>query len=334
MPREKKKKVLALTMGDPAGIGPEVIIKALSRKSVRESCRFIIIGNEHILDATARQLKTGFNYEKIYDINDFLKGKVNIGVIHFEDERIKSIRPGKLSALAGRASVEYVEKGIELCMHKKADALVTGPINKEAIYAAGYDWAGHTELLATETGAKDVVMMLIGGNLKVALVTTHLALKDLFKVLTSEMILKTIKITAQGLKKYFGIKNPCIGVAALNPHAADGGRFGKEEIRIIEPAIKEARRARMRCTGPYPADTLFVKALEGDFDAVVAMYHDQGLIALKSHAFGKAVNITFGLPMIRTSVDHGTAFDIVGKGTANPGGMVSAIKTALAMCSA
>lgn len=334
MPDKIRPKILALTMGDPAGIGPEVIIKALSKRDIRKSSRFIIIGNEYILDLTAARLKRRFKYTKVYDIDDFLKGDDDVGVIHCEDKKIKAIELGKVSGIAGRASVEYVEKGIELCMNKKADALVTGPINKESIYAAGYCWAGHTEILASLTQSRDVVMMLVGGKLRVALVTTHLALKDVFKNLKKERIVKTIVITAQTLKKYFGIKNPRIGVSALNPHAGDGGRFGREEIEIIAPAVREAKSLKIKCQGPFPPDSIFVRAICGEFDAVVAMYHDQGLIPLKSHAFGKSVNITLGIPIIRTSVDHGTAFDIVGKGLANPGGMITAIRTALFMCGA
>jgi len=323
-----------LTMGDPAGIGPEVIIKALSRKEVLTECRYIVVGNAFIFDSAARMLGRSISYSQIVSLDDFLKSSRRVGFVNIKDAGLRRMPPGKVSAVAGKASVRYIEKAVALCMDKKADAMVTAPINKESIYCAGYYWAGHTELLAELTGAPETVMMLAGGGLRVSLVTTHLALMEVFRHLTKQRILKTIKITAGALRKYFGISRARIGVSGLNPHAGDGGRFGKEEIEIIGPAVKEARAARIRCVGPLSPDAIFVKALKGEFDAVVAMYHDQGLIPLKSHAFGKAVNITLGLPIIRTSVDHGTAFDIAGKGVADPASMIAAIRTAIAMSDA
>jgi 4-hydroxythreonine-4-phosphate dehydrogenase len=332
MSKAKKASVLAISMGDPAGIGPEVIVKALAKKSMRGKSRYIIVGNKYILEAAASG--RGLSYAEIHDIDAFLRSGRRVGLVDIPDKRLRSIARGKVSPLAGRASVHYVENALELCVHGKADALVTGPINKESIYAAGYYWAGHTELLSDLTESPDVVMMLAGGRLRVALVTTHLALKHVFKSLSKERIARTIRITSDALRKYFRIRRPRIGVAGLNPHAGDGGRFGREEIEIIAPAVKEARSRKIRCEGPLSPDAIFVKALDGAFDAVVAMYHDQGLIPLKSHAFGSSVNITLGLPIIRTSVDHGTAFDIVGKGIADPSSLVAAIETALVMTGA
>jgi 4-hydroxythreonine-4-phosphate dehydrogenase len=206
--------------------------------------------------------------------------------------------------------------------------LVTAPINKQAIHLSGHTYPGHTEMLADLTKAKESGMMIVGGPLKILFATTHLALRDVPNVLTPATILRAIRLAHQGLTRLFHIQKPRIGVAGLNPHAGENGLFGDEEGRLIRPAIQQARKQGMACTGPHPADTLFGKAVRGSFDGIVALYHDQGLIPLKTVAFGHCVNITVGLPIIRTSVDHGTAFDIAGQGKADPASLVDAIEMA------
>jgi 4-hydroxythreonine-4-phosphate dehydrogenase len=237
------------------------------------------------------------------------------------------LKIGQVSKQAGRASVEYIEKAIRLAMDGKIDAIATAPINKEAIHKAGYKFQGHTEILATRTKTKDYAMLFVSDTLWIMLVTTHLPLKDVSKNLDKKKILKTIKLAHETLLK-LREKKPRIGVAGLNPHAGEAGIFGDEEIKIIKPAVDEARKLGINVTGPVSPDAIFYLANIGMFDIVVAMYHDQGLIPLKLLSFNRSVNVTVGLPIIRTSVDHGTGFDIAGKGWAKPQSLIEAIKVA------
>ncbi|HEX8948828.1 MAG TPA: 4-hydroxythreonine-4-phosphate dehydrogenase PdxA, partial [Dissulfurispiraceae bacterium] len=235
---------------------------------------------------------------------------------------------GRPSSEGGRASVAYIKKSVELALCGDADAIVTAPITKESLKMAGFKWPGHTELLAELTGAKDYAMVLTGGPLRVILVTIHTALKNVPSLVTRERVLKTIML-AKKTCDMLGIKAPRVAVAGANPHAGEAGMFGSEEIDEIAPAIREAQALGIPVSGPYPADTLFHKAYQGEFDIIVCMYHDQGLIPLKMIAFDKGVNATIGLPIIRTSPDHGTAYDIAWQGVANPSSMVEAIKLAV-----
>jgi len=237
---------------------------------------------------------------------------------------------GPPNALSGRVVVEYIKKAVELTMMRDADAIVTAPISKEVMNAAGYHYAGHTELLADLTGTKEYGLMFVGGGLRLILATIHLSLKEVPRHITQTAILKTLRLAHQGMK-YFGVERPRIGVAALNPHAGEGGLFGSEERDVILPAVVKARSEGIDASDPVPADTLFYKARNNYFDIVVAMYHDQGLAPLKMVAFGNAVNVTVGLPIIRTSVDHGTAYDIAGKGCADPASLREAIRVAITM---
>jgi len=232
---------------------------------------------------------------------------------------------GRVSEKAGAASVSFILKAVDLAQRGIIDALVTGPINKEAINLAGYHYPGHTELLADLTRSKEVGMMIMGGPLKIMFVTTHVAIRRLPDALNANGIFRAIRLADRAMREYFGIAKPRIGVAALNPHAGEGGLFGEDERLNILPASRRARRMGIDASDPLPADTLFGKAGRGEFDAVVAMYHDQGLIPLKMVSFGECVNMTVGLPIIRTSVDHGTAFDIVGKGIAECGSLLEAL---------
>jgi 4-hydroxythreonine-4-phosphate dehydrogenase len=232
---------------------------------------------------------------------------------------------------SGRASVEYIMKGLDLAMDGGIDAIVTAPISKEAVKMAGFEFAGHTELLQDKTATESVVMLMVGKGLRVSFVTTHLAVKDVSKFINQESVFSTIQTTATGLKQLFGIAAPKIAVCGLNPHCSDGDRFGTEERDVIIPAIKRAQEMGIDCIGPFSSDTIFNKALNGEFDVVVVQFHDQGTIPIKMHAFDSGVNITLGIPIIRTSPTHGTAFDIAGKGVADPGSMIEAIKTAVMM---
>jgi 4-hydroxythreonine-4-phosphate dehydrogenase len=243
---------------------------------------------------------------------------------------VPKLKIGHVSTEAGRASIKYVERAIDLAMDGKVDAIATAPINKESVRKAGYRFSGHTELLAQRTKAKHYAMMFLSDSIRIMLVTTHIPLSHVPKELDKKKIVDKIKLADSELKKLLG-KAPKIGVAGLNPHAGEGGIFGSEEARIIKPAVEEAKKLGIDVKGPISADAIFYLANIGMFDIVIAMYHDQGLIPLKLLSFNRSVNVTVGLPIIRTSVDHGTGFDIAGKGWANPGSMVQAIKVAAIM---
>jgi 4-hydroxythreonine-4-phosphate dehydrogenase len=276
---------VAITSGDPAGIGPEIGARAAADARVREVCEPIVYGA-----AASSPL----------------------------------FRPGSLSAEAGRAAYDSIVSAVEDAKRGAVDAVATAPINKEAFRLAGLPWSGHTELLAHLTGAREVAMMFHSEALRVVLATIHIPLAEVPRALTAESVESTIALTARELPR-FGIPGPRIGVAGLNPHAGEHGLFGHEEETVIAPAIAACRARGIDVSGPVPGDTVFVRARRGEFDVVVACYHDQGLIPVKLVAFGQAVNVTLGLPIIRTSVDHGTAFDIAGKGTADPGSMIAAV---------
>jgi 4-hydroxythreonine-4-phosphate dehydrogenase len=249
-------------------------------------------------------------------------------VLDLANVKWATLRVGKVSAMAGRAAVEYVVKAVELAQAGEIAAIVTGPINKEAINLAGYDYIGHTEILADITHTPRCTTMLAAGSLRVTHVTRHVPLSAVADVLTRDRVMQTIVVTAEGLRQ-FGIEHPRLGVAALNPHCGEGGLLGREEMEEIAPAVEEARKRGIDARGPYPADSIFFRAIDGEFDAVVAMYHDQGHIPVKVHDFEGSYTVTLGLPMVRTSVDHGTAFDIAWKGISSPRSMIEAIKAAV-----
>lgn len=302
-----------ITLGDPSGIGPEIIAKALNKREVLRLADFIVIGDAWVLkksQVTSRKSQ-GFT------------------VIDIKNVSGKGFRFGKLSPEYGRASVQYLDKAIELLKDKKIDCLVTAPVNKKSINLSGYEFSGQTEYIAKPFKIKGAVMMLLNKKLKVSLVTRHIPLKKVVKSLSAEIITMTILNTASGLRSFFAIKNPRIAVCAVNPHAPDNGVMGDEEARLIAPAIARARSRGIICGGPYSADTLFAKAINGEYDCVICMYHDQGLIPLKLTGFQDSVNITLGLPFVRTSPGHGTAFDIAGRGLANPDSFIEAVKTAI-----
>lgn len=319
-------KKIAITMGDPGGVGPEIIIKALSSAEIRDLCIPVVIGDRVVIEETLSLLDLPL---KLRIIKSPEEAGAEPGTIELIDMRmLNKFWGGKPSAEGGRACAGYIKKAADLALDKKVDAVVTAPISKEALKMAGMKWPGHTEMLADITNTKDYAMMLAGGPLKVILVTIHTSLKSVPEMITRERVLKTIRLA----KKACGmmeIENPEIAVAGLNPHAGEAGIFGDEEIREIIPAIEDAKKEGMQVTGPLPPDTVFHKAYKGEFDVVACMYHDQGLIPLKMLAFEQGVNVTVGLPIIRTSPDHGTAYDIAWKGIANPSSMIEAIKMAV-----
>ncbi len=321
---------LLLTMGDPTGIGPELIVKALLEQSFEQIQRPIqIVGDVAVL-SHAGEIFGGKGIpeqleETLYSLHF---GDKKLLVHSCSELDITSVHYGNPDHACGKAMAAYVEYAISQCLAGTAAGIVTCPINKAAINAAGYLFPGHTELLAERCGIEKVVMMLAGERLKVCLVTTHLPYRDVPARLNREEILQTIRITAEAFRQQFGIPQPRLAVLALNPHASENGLFGDEEERIISPAIEAAQAEGIAANGPHSADTLFHFAAKGEYDAVICMYHDQGLIPLKLLHFDDAVNVTLGLPIVRTSVDHGTAYDLAGTGKANTASLIAALKMA------
>jgi 4-phospho-D-threonate 3-dehydrogenase / 4-phospho-D-erythronate 3-dehydrogenase len=321
-PNKPNKPWLGITMGDPAGIGPEVIAKALTGTTLRRICSPLVIGSHEVMRRTVNKLKLKLAVRAVEGHEAVARRGDEIAVLDPLDHPLGDFTAGVAGAETGAASVAFIKKAVQLAQTGCIDGMVTGPINKEAINMAGCHYPGHTELLADLTKAQESGMMIIGGPLKIMFVTTHVAIKDLPSLLTQAKIEKGIRLAHMAMTTLFGVKKPRIGIAALNPHAGEQGLFGDEEARVIMPAARAAQAQGILASDPMPADTLFGKAARGDYDAVVALYHDQGLIPLKMVAFGSCVNLTVGLPIIRTSVDHGTAFDIVDKGIADPGSLV------------
>lgn len=306
------KPIIAISMGDPSGIGPEIILKTLSELKNGTSTP-VIFGDEFVFRYYAKTLGLTVDLNIIYDASDSIPGEINL--INCTDSG-NELNPGSLNAESGRAAMKAISAGIDECITGKADALVTAPISKEAISLAGYKVPGHTEFLAVKTGTKNVLMMLVCGGFRVALATIHIPLKRVADQITPQL-LKTRLISLQkSLKEDFLIENPRIAVLGLNPHAGDGGVMGREEIDIISPVIEKLSSTGMDLSGPFAADGFFGNRQHSTYDAVFAMYHDQGLIPFKALTFGKGVNFTAGLPIVRTSPDHGTAFDIAGKNLA------------------
>ena len=337
MPSDEKKPVLGITMGDPAGIGPEIAAKALSHERTYEMCRPAIIGDAGVMEQAIKiaglENKMGVNPVSTIEEAKFRYGTMDVFDLRNVD--MEKLVHGEVSAMCGRAAFESVKKAIELAQSGEIDATVTGPINKEAINRAGYSYTGHTEIYAHFTGTSDYTMLLAEGKLRVVHVSTHVSLRQACDMVKRERLRNVIEL-ADGVCRRFGISNPRIGVAGLNPHAGENGMFGSEETEEIIPAIEEAKKKGIDAEGPIPPDTLFSKAAGGQYDIAVAMYHDQGHIPLKVLGFKwnekekkwdsvSGVNITLGLPVIRTSVDHGTAFGKAGKGVAVEESLLEAI---------
>ena len=334
-----EKPLIAITMGDPASIGPEIAVKALLDPVIQAICKPLIIGDASVLKQIAAILGVNPTINVVRDVKEARFDTGVINVLDLKNVNIQQLKFGEISAMAGNAAFEAVRKAIELAMKGEVDATVTGPINKKSINEAGHHFAGHTEIYAHFTNTKKYAMLLVEENLKVIHVSTHVSLRQACDLVKKNRILEVIDLLYNGMQQ-LGEKNLKIGVAGLNPHAGDSGLFGTEDDLEIKPAIEEARQLGYEVDGPVPPDTLFAKAATGAYGGVVAMYHDQGHIPFKLNGFKwnkekqqmesvKGVNITMGLPIIRTSVDHGTAFEIAGKGIASADAMILAIEAAV-----
>ncbi len=319
-------------MGDAAGIGPEVAVRAAADPFLRRRCDFLLIGSLNVFREQARRTGAALALRRLSAGERREGSGEEVPVL--QPPRLPSgpVRPGRVSAAWGRAAMECVERGVKLVLAGGASALVTAPINKEGIHRAGYRFQGHTDFLAHLTGARSWAMMLVGGRFRVTLCTVHIPLSRVSRSLSREGIAEKIRLTHQALLR-LGVSRPRIAVAGLNPHAGEAGAFGDEEARIITPAVAACRRAGLPVEGPLPPDTVFYRHRRGDYDAVVAMYHDQGLIPLKTLAFDRGVNLTLGLPLVRTSPDHGTAYELAGRGRADPRSMIEAVKLACRLAS-
>ena len=331
MTKKTDKPIIAITMGDPCGIGPEIIALSLESGEVRDCCTPVVLGDRKAMERAIALVGSGQLLLSIAD--DELPGSVPEGSICLKE--LTSLAEadmvyGRPTEESGDAVYRYITAAAALCMNGRVAAMATAPINKSAMNLAGHDYPGHTELLAELTGSEEFVMMLAGERLRVTLVTIHEALADVPALITYEKVMRTIVTTHTDIDRYF-CKKPRIAVLSLNPHAGEGGMFGSHEATIIAPAVQAARALGIDASGPHSADTLFHFAANGDYDAVVCMYHDQGLIPLKLLHFDDGVNITLGIPIIRTSVDHGTAYALAGRGVASAASMKAAIMTAAKM---
>lgn len=323
--------LLAVSMGDPAGIGPEVILKAATVKDARESA-VVVYGDPDVLERASVETSVSIRIERIQHPSE---ARAHLGtdvlpVIAVSSLPMEGFGWGRPTHASDVAQVEYIKRAFGAVAAGDADALVTAPISKAALSRAGAPWAGHTEMLAELSGVERPVMMLAGPTLKVVPLTTHVALRDVPGLLSIDRILHALRVTDTSFRRYFARK-PRIGVAGLNPHAGEGGMFGTEEQQFIIPAIQQAKAAGIDAYGPFSADTVFNRAVSGELDVVIGMYHDQALIPLKLLDFDTAVNVTLGLPIIRTSVDHGTAYDIAGQGVASAHSMIAAMRLAVKM---
>jgi 4-hydroxythreonine-4-phosphate dehydrogenase len=318
--------VVGITAGDAAGIGPEVLVKALSTGSLVQSGRFIVYCKKSVFEQACRISKANLTYEYIASAD--AAHNAAIAVIDPIGKGEECIF-GEVSPELATEAMNYIECATHDAMKGAIDCIVTAPINKLGVHAAGYKEKGHTEFIAGIAGAYDYAMMFVGGGLRVVLLTIHLPLKDVPSMVTRKTVLKKIELTDESLKKWFSFSAPRIAVCGLNPHSGEGGILGDEDKNEILPAIEEAIKNGIQVKGPLPADSIFSRCSQGEFDVVIAMYHDQGLIPVKALAFGKGVNITIGMPFIRTSPDHGTAYNIAGKGIADPGSMINAINLAI-----
>lgn len=334
-----EKPIISITMGDPAGIGAEIVVKALGRKGIYKKLKPIVIGSKCVINDALKFIPSNLELNVIKDIKQ-IKGKFGIiDLIDLNNIRLDEFNYGKVSAKAGKASLEYIFRSIDFAIKGLVDAVVTGPIHKEAIKAAGSPYAGHTEIFASRTKTKNYAMMLADKNLKVIHVSTHVSLRKACDLVKKERVLTVIRLADKAMKD-LGIKNPKIGVAGLNPHAGEGGLFGSEEVEEIIPAVVQAKREGIIADGPIPPDTIFSKVIGKQYDIAVAMYHDQGHIPMKVIGFKynkstnkwstmSGVNVTVGLPIIRTSVDHGVAFGKAGEGRANEESMIQAIRMSI-----
>ncbi|MCF8113223.1 MAG: 4-hydroxythreonine-4-phosphate dehydrogenase PdxA [Desulfotignum sp.] len=328
-PHPHNRPIIGITMGDPLGIGPEILVKALHGNKLHDFCRPLVIGDSYIIQLAFSQFSIPLVLNQITRPE---QGRYKPGCLDLMPVSAMDVKMPDLTAMTpeiGQAMADYIHTGVDLAMTRKTDALVTCPITKTGLKMAGSPFHGHTELIAHQTRTLKFAMMLAGKTLKVVLVTIHIPLAQVSKTLTRDKIADTILLTYTALKTRFNIPHPRLAVAGLNPHAGEDTLFGTEEQNIIAPAVRAARQQGMNITGPLPPDTVFNHALNTGCDAVICMYHDQGLIPFKLIHFKDGVNITLGLPIIRTSVDHGTAYDIAWQGKAEPDSLIAAVKLAV-----
>ncbi|MBZ5535894.1 MAG: 4-hydroxythreonine-4-phosphate dehydrogenase PdxA [Acidobacteriia bacterium] len=318
------KPVVALTLGDPAGIGPEIALKALRKRNLCKHVNLVLIGDPFVLESIAPCFSHVPNLPHFSSIEQVADAGTYPCLLNLNHRRF-NISPGRLDARCGRISIDYVKEAVRLATTGKIDGIVTGPIHKQAWAAAGSRFSGHTEMLASASGSRDFAMAFFAKDFLTVLLSTHLALKDALALLSVPLLERKVDLTVRALKE-MGIRRPRLAVAGVNPHAGEGGLLGDEEIKFFSPAIKKCQEKGLNVSGPYSADTVYLRAARGEFDAVLAPYHDQAMLAVKTLSFGHATNITLGLPFVRTSVDHGTAFDIAGKGVANESALVDAIE--------
>ena len=339
MKSKKPKILIAITMGDAAGIGPEIIVKALERKDLHRQALPVVIGDARTMEQALSIAQSQLKIQAVSDVDQAQDDPEKIPVLDLKNIDLLKLKHGRVDPMPGKAAVEYIQKAVALALEGRVGAIVTAPIHKEAINKAGFHYAGHTELLAQLTGTKVYAMLLAHGPFRVSHVTTHTSMRNACDRIKKERVFAVIRLTHEFLNQ-LGIENPRIGVAGLNPHSSEDGLFGDEEQKEILPAVEEARRKGWKVEGPVPPDTVFTKMKGKQYDAVVAMYHDQGHIAVKLVGFSmkpggqewdkmSGINLTLGLPIIRTSVDHGVAFGKAGEGRANPQSMVEAIKMAI-----
>jgi 4-phospho-D-threonate 3-dehydrogenase / 4-phospho-D-erythronate 3-dehydrogenase len=322
-----KRPIIAITMGDAAGVGPEIVVKVLGLKRIYSICRPLVVGDSGVLSGTISSLKSALTLHPVKTADEANGEFGSIDLIDLKNLGPKEVIPGQLSTRCGKAAMEYIEEATRLTLQGKVKAIVTTPINKEATIRAGYGDVGHLEYFARITQTAEYATMLASGSLRVVHLTTHYSLKEACEKVRRERILGKLRLTHNSFRQW-GMEHPRIGVAALNPHGGEGGLLGSEEIEQIIPAVKEARDSGIDARGPFPGDSIFNRAIGGEFDVVLAMYHDQGHIPVKVYGFERSISIALGLPFIRTSVDHGTAFDIAGKGIANPQSLEEAIMVA------
>ena len=324
------KPILVVTLGDAAGSGPELIAKAFAEPEVRAACRPVVIGDAGVMREAVRITRVPATVRTIDRATDAGDDAAVIDVIDLANLDVASLVRGQVSATTGRAAYESIKGAVELTLAGGAHAVVTSAINKAALHAAGFHYDGHTELLAELCGKPKVTMMLVAGKLRVCHVSTHVSLAQAIQRVRPERILQVIALADAGVRE-IGVAEPHIAIAGLNPHAGEGGIFGREEIEIIAPAIEEAKRRGFVVSGPYAGDTVFFRTLQGEFDCAIAMYHDQGHVAAKMLGIWQGVNVTLGLPIIRTSVEHGTDFANAGKGTGDPRSLIQALRLAATM---
>lgn len=328
--KRNTKPILCITMGDFNGIGPEVVLKALTKNFIWDICFPVLVGSIDVFEWYARQMQIPVLLREVSHHPTKFEKKV-IPVINTHPFRLPKIRVGTLSREAGTYAVEAIVKAVKLCKQKLADGIVTAPVSKAAMAAAGCRYAGQTEMLKRRTGGKKVVMMLVANNFRVGLVTVHVPVKNVSKIIAKNKIVDAISVVNRALKEDFAIVRPSIAVLGLNPHAGENGMLGVEEKRHIIPALQKVNAMNIRAEGPFAADGFFGSHNYRNYDAVLAMYHDQGLIPLKIVGFDIGVNFSAGLPIVRTSPSHGTAYEIAGKGIANPSSTIEAIKLAVSI---